>query len=111
MTANMDKKRIHTMKLISIVTPCYNEELNIREIYKEVKEVFKELPQYKYEHLFIDNASTDHTFSVLKSIAKADTNIKIIKNVRNFGAVRSPFYGLLQAKGDAAILIAADLQD
>ncbi len=99
------------MKLISVVTPCYNEEENVEAIYKQVKEVFMKLPEYSYEHIFIDNASSDQTVTILKSLAKKDQNIKIIVNARNFGHIRSPFYGLLQAKGDAVISIVADLQD
>lgn len=97
-------------KKITVVTPCFNEEKNIQEIYTQVKEVFASL-NYQYEHLFIDNASTDDTLVVLKSIAQQDANVKIIINARNFGPVRSPYYGLLQAQGDAVILISADLQE
>ena len=99
------------MKRIAIVTPCFNEEENVEELYKQVKEIFADLPQYEYEHLFIDNASTDNTVTLLKTIAKNDKNVKIIRNSRNFGQVRSPYYALLQARGDAVILIVADLQD
>lgn len=99
------------MKLISVVTACYNEEQNIYEVYEQVKAVFKDLPQYRYEHLFIDNASTDKTVEILKDIASKDKNVKIIVNARNFGHIRSPSYGLLQARGDAVISIVADLQD
>lgn len=100
------------MKLISIVTPCYNEEENIDEIYKRIKDIFFNLSEkYEYEHIFIDNASIDKTVSILKKIAAKDKRVKIIVNARNFGHIRSPFYGLLQAKGDAVVLIVADLQD
>jgi polyisoprenyl-phosphate glycosyltransferase len=99
------------MKLISIVTPCYNEEENISLIYARVKEVFSNLPGYIYEHIFIDNASTDRTVEKLQKIAVADKNVKVILNSRNFGHIRSPFYGLLQAQGEAVILVVADLQD
>lgn len=99
------------MKLISVVTACYNEEENIREVYKQVKEVFAGLHDYRYEHIFIDNASKDKTVSILKEIAKDDKNVKIIVNARNFGHIRSPYHALLQAKGDAVISIVADLQD
>jgi len=99
------------MKLISIVTPCYNEEQNVENLYQQVKVLFDVLPQYKYEHIFIDNSSTDKTVEILKKIAIIDPNIKIIVNIRNFGHIRSPYYGILQANGDAVILLVADLQD
>lgn len=99
------------MKTISIVTPCYNEEENVEALYKQVKEIFKELPTYQYEHIFIDNASKDRTVDILEKIVATDKNVKVIVNNRNFGPIRSPYYGLLQAKGDAVILMVADLQD
>lgn len=99
------------MKLISIVTACYNEEENIAEIYHRVRDAFQKLPQYKYEHIFIDNASRDRTVPILKEIARTDKNVKIIVNTRNFGHIRSPFHGLLQTKGDVVICLSADLQD
>lgn len=99
------------MKRISIVSPCYNEELNVEDLYTQVKAVMAELPQYSYEHIFIDNASTDQTVTILKRLAANDPKIKIIVNARNFGHIRSPYYGLLQAHGDAVILMASDLQD
>ncbi len=99
------------MKLISIVTPCYNEEENIGLLYREVKEIFRGLKKYKYEHIFIDNASNDKTVPILKEIAKKDKRVKIIVNARNFGWIRSPYYAMLQTKGDAVVLLVADLQD
>ena len=99
------------MKLISIVTACYNEEENIEEIYLQVKKVFEELRKYKYEHIFIDNCSKDKTVEILKKIAKKDKNVKIILNTRNFGQIRSGYWVLLQSSGDATISIVADLQD
>jgi glycosyltransferase involved in cell wall biosynthesis len=99
------------LKLISIVTPCYNEEKNVELIYQAVKDVMAKVPQYKYEHIFIDNASTDTTVAILRRLAESDKQLKVIVNNRNFGYIRSPYYGLLQARGDAVILIVADLQD
>lgn len=99
------------MKLISVVTACYNEEENVREVYSQVREVFKKLPGYYYEHIFIDNCSQDRTVPILKEIAARDKNVKIIVNTRNFGHIRSPYHGLLQASGEAVISIVADLQD
>ncbi len=102
---------MESTRLISIVTPCYNEELNVEEVCRRVKEVFAALGRFRYEHLFIDNASTDGTQEILRRLASEDHNVKVILNSRNFGHIRSPFYGLLQARGDAAILFVADLQD
>lgn len=99
------------MKVITVVTPCYNEENNVLKIYQKIQTVFKKLDNYKYFHLFIDNASTDNTATILKELADNDKNVKLIINTRNFGPVRSPYYGLLQAQGDAAIFISADLQE
>ena len=97
-------------KTISVVTPCYNEELNVLAVYNQVREVMAGLG-YEYEHIFIDNASRDNTVAVLKRIAAEDTNVKIIVNSRNFGHIRSPMHAMLQARGDAVVSIVADLQD
>ena len=99
------------MKKISIVTPCYNEEDNVYNLHTTVKNIFKSFPQYEYEHIFIDNASVDNTVSILKDLSAQDPNVKIIVNSRNFGHIRSPYYGLLQATGDAVISMAADFQE
>ena len=99
------------MRLISVMTPCFNEEGNVREMYEAVKTVFAELPQYRYEHIFIDNGSKDRTAIILREIATADKNVKVILNARNFGHVRSGYYALLQSHGDAVIALACDFQD
>jgi glycosyltransferase involved in cell wall biosynthesis len=99
------------MSLISVVMPCYNEEENVDEAYRQVKEVFAGMTGYSYEHIFIDNASRDTTVEKIKRIAHEDRNVKLIVNARNFGHIRSPYYGLLQASGDAVILMVSDLQD
>jgi glycosyltransferase involved in cell wall biosynthesis len=97
-------------KLISIVTPCYNEEDNIEELCKRITSVMAEQP-YEYEHICIDNHSSDATVKKIKQIAKNDKRLKLIVNARNFGHIRSPYYGILQSQGDACVLIASDLQD
>lgn len=104
------------MPFLSIVTACYNEEENVAEVYRQVQEVVENLPPrgsepYTYEHVFIDNASTDRTVAILRDICADDPRVRIIVNTRNFGHIRSPFHGLLQARGDAVISIVADLQD
>ena len=100
-------------KLISIVTPCYNEELNVETCYQTVRQIFeKELPEYDYEHIFCDNASKDGTVEILRRLAAADKRVKVILNARNFGPSRSTFNGILAATGDAVLLfLPADLQD
>jgi polyisoprenyl-phosphate glycosyltransferase len=99
------------MKTISVVTPCFNEEGNVREVYERVRTLMLGLGRYRYEHIFIDNASRDTTFTVLSEIAAADPNVKVIRNARNFGHVRSPMHALLQTRGDAVIVLMSDLQD
>jgi polyisoprenyl-phosphate glycosyltransferase len=100
-----------TMKTISVVTPCFNEEGNVREVYERVRDLMLSLGKYRYEHIFIDNASRDTTFTVLSEIAAADGNVKVIRNARNFGHVRSPMHALFQTRGDAVIVLMSDLQD
>lgn len=97
-------------KLISIVTPCYNEEDNIVELYERIVNEMTSL-SYDYEHIFIDNCSTDASVKKIKELALKDKRLKLVVNSRNFGHIRSPYYGILQSKGDACILIASDLQD
>ena len=95
---------------ISIVTPTFNEEENIKKLCECICELMQNL-QLEYEHIVIDNCSTDNTDKILREIAKKDKNLKIIFNERNFGHIRSPFYGLLQSNGDATILINSDFQE
>lgn len=99
------------MKHITIVTPCYNEEANIEEIYRQARKVMAQVPDVSYQHLFIDNCSLDRTPQMLREMAASDPSVKVIFNARNFGHIRSPYYGLMQAPGDAVILLVADLQD
>lgn len=99
-------------KKISIISSAYNEEGNIRELYKQVKKQMEMLAdKYDYEQIVLDNASTDGTLNVLRQIAAEDKNFKVIVNARNFGHIRSPYYGILQCQGDAVIYMASDLQD
>jgi len=99
------------IRKITVLTPCYNEADNVQTLYERVRAVFRGLDGYAYEHLFIDNASTDDTVAILRTIAAGDRNVKVIVNTRNFGHVRSPYHALLQCRGDAVIGMAADLQD
>src|ERR1039457_538955 len=100
-----------TTKLITIMTPCYNEVLNVREVHRRVQAVAAELPKYRFEHLFVDNASKDGTVEILREMAAEDPSVKVILNARNFGPDRSGMNGILQAQGDTVGILAADLQD
>jgi glycosyltransferase involved in cell wall biosynthesis len=102
-----DRPRKH----ITVVTPCYNEVENVHELYEAIKQVFAGLPQYTYDHIYIDNASKDGTADILRELAARDENVRVIINARNFGHIRSPYHAFLQAEGDAVITLASDFQD
>jgi glycosyltransferase involved in cell wall biosynthesis len=97
-------------KLISIITPTFNEEGNIEKLCLKISEEILKT-DYDYEHIVIDNDSNDKTVEILKKIAIKNKNLKIIINARNFGHIKSPIHGMLQCKGEAAILMSADFQD
>lgn len=99
------------MKKISILIPCYNESQNVKEMYLAIKKVMETLPQYDYEQLYIDNASEDNTWEIIKEIAIKDKHVKGIENETNFGPGRSGSYGMYQTQGDASICLACDFQD
>lgn len=99
------------MKLISVVTPCFNEQENVEALHEKIRNVFNKLPQFKYEHIFIDNASTDATVDIIKQIIASDSNVRLIVNSRNFGHIRSPMYAITQVDGEAVVIMASDLQD
>lgn len=100
------------MKVISIVVPCFNEEENVIPLSEAIINMFqKDLPSYDYEIVFIDNDSKDSTRDKIRMLCNNNAKIKAIFNAKNFGQFNSPYYGLMQATGDCAILMAADFQD
>ena len=100
------------MKKISVLIPCYNEAENVAPISRAVTEILeKELPQYDYELVFIDNDSTDGTRDIIRGLCADNPRIKAILNARNFGQFNSPYYGMLQVTGDCVIEMVADFQD
>jgi polyisoprenyl-phosphate glycosyltransferase len=101
------------MKTISIVTPCYNEELNIRDCHEAIQKLFDgELSLYRKEHIFCDNASTDSSPEILRTLAAEDPQVRVIFNARNFGPLRNTYNGVMAATGDAVLLfMPADMQD
>jgi polyisoprenyl-phosphate glycosyltransferase len=100
-------------KTISIVTPCYNEEASVQECVETIQRLFaSELANYRLEHIFCDNCSTDRTVEILKSLAQNNKSLKIIVNSRNFGILKNTYNGVLSASGDAVLLfLPVDLQD
>ena len=98
------------MTKISIITPTFNEAQNIKKLCLDIKSEMEKI-NIDYEHIVIDNASTDKTIDILKEICTEDKNVKVIINTKNYGHIKSPFYGLLQSTGDASILMASDFQD
>ena len=92
--------------------PCYNEEENVVQIYKAVKEQLEtNLPSYDYEILFIDNNSTDNTRALLRTVCNDDKKVKAIFNAKNFGQFNSPYYAMCQTTGDCTICMCCDFQD
>lgn len=107
------QSRTTAMKKISVVTPCFNEEDNVRACYDAVRQLFEnELKGYAREHIFCDNASTDTTVEILRNIAENDPDVRVIVNARNFGPFRSNLNGVRNTTGDAVLMyLPADLQD
>lgn len=99
------------MKKITVVSGCYNEEGNLEELLRQLRTVAAKFPQYEWDYLVVDNCSTDRSSEILRLAAAADSRLKVIFNARNFGHIRSPYHGLLQAQGDAVVFLASDLQD
>ena len=100
------------MKKVSVLIPCYNEEDNVVPMSEAITELFeKQLTQYDWELLFIDNDSKDNTRPLLREICEKNTHIKAIFNAKNFGQFNSPYYGILQTTGDCTISMVCDFQD
>ena len=100
------------MPFISIVSGCYNEEENVRELWQRITRVLADsLPNYDYELILIDNCSTDRTVEILREVCRQDKRVKVILNNRNFGHVRSGYHAMQQATGDAIVCMASDLED
>ncbi len=99
------------MKLISIVVPCYNEELTLPILYKELERVTAAMPDYDFEYLFINDGSKDKTLSMLRELAEADKKVHYVSFSRNFGKEAALIAGLQYAKGDLVATMDADMQD
>ncbi|MAR60516.1 MAG: glycosyltransferase [Gammaproteobacteria bacterium] len=104
---------INNKKLISIISPCYNEGVAIYDCYEAIKKIFSEkLIDYSYEHIFCDNSSKDNSSKILRELAEKDKRVKIIFNGNNFGSQKSIWNSLKYTSGDAVIMfLPIDLQD
>lgn len=96
--------------LVTIVTPCFNESENVVELHARIKAVMDAEP-YDWRHLYIDNASVDDTWAKIVVLCTQESRVQGIRNARNFGHIRSPFHGLLQAEGACVVIMASDLQE
>lgn len=105
----MNRKLV--MKKISIVTGVYNEELIVRDIYSAIRDVFSKIKKYDYEHIFMDNCSTDKTLHILRKIAQKDKRVKILSFSRNFGPEKSGYTGLISTSGDAVVPYEGSMKD
>ena len=105
-------EEIEKLKKISIMIPTFNETENVVQMAEAVVEVLtKDLPEYDYEILFIDNASTDGTRDKIVKLCEGNKKIRAIFNVTNFGQFNSPFHGICETTGDCTIPICCDFQD
>jgi len=98
-------------RLISVTASCYNEEENVEALYERIRAVFDLEPEYDFELICIDNHSADGTVAKVKALIEKDPRVRLIVNARNFGHIRSPYHAFLQAKGEAVVTMASDLQD
>ena len=99
-------------KLISVISPCFNEEENLKEHFKRISSVLSSLKnKYNYEVIYSDNHSEDNSFEILRKLTREYSYVKVIRMARNAGAENSVLTALTHAKGDATIIIQSDLQD
>lgn len=99
------------MKKLSIVVPCYNEEISIPIFYEEINKILKKMKQLEFEILFIDDGSLDQTLKVIKNLSLNDKKIKYISFTRNFGKEAAMYAGFVNSVGDYVVVMDADLQD
>ncbi|MEW6602006.1 MAG: glycosyltransferase family 2 protein [Nitrospirota bacterium] len=98
------------MPLISVIIPTYNEEENLPVLYQRLGE-FSSASKNNFEFIFVDDGSTDGSFSIIKGISEKDPRVIGIRLSRNFGSHAACLAGLMHSKGDACTFISADLQD
>lgn len=106
----MDKKSYENKKLITIIIPAYNESAMFKALFKRLDSLIEEIQSYDFEFLFINDGSTDSTIPLLREYAVARNDVRYIDLSRNFGKEVAMLAGFDYAKGDAVVVIDADLQ-
>ena len=96
---------------ISLIVPCYNEEESLPYFYEEFSKLSRQLSSYKFEVIFINDGSKDHTLQILKEFAAQDNRIKYISFSKNFGKEAAIYAGFEHSTGDYIAMLDADLQD
>ena len=100
------------MPLVTIISPCYNEQSMLPLFYQEISEkVFDRIPKYEFELLLINDGSRDGTMDVIRALAKKDSRVKYISFSRNFGKEAAMYAGLRHAAGELVAIMDCDLQD
>jgi dolichol-phosphate mannosyltransferase len=97
--------------MISVIFPVYNEQANLPELYKRLDETVAKIDKQEFEFIFVDDCSTDDSPAILKRLRESDARVRIVRFARNCGSHAAIAYGLNCCRGDAAIVLAADLQD
>jgi polyisoprenyl-phosphate glycosyltransferase len=97
--------------LLSVVVPCYNEEESLVQTHRRLAEVLSDLPALDWEIVYVDDGSSDDTPARLKEIQTADSRVRVVRLSRNFGHQIAVTAGLEHARGQAVVIIDADLQD
>lgn len=98
-------------RLLSIVIPAFNEEQCIEELGTRLSQIFQEEDRYNFEAIIVENGSTDNTWGLLLQLCEADSRFKALQLSRNFGADGAITAGLQVARGDAVVIMMADLQE
>ena len=102
---------IKMKKLVSILVPAYNEQEVLGLLFDRLDSLANTVPRYDFEFLFVNDGSRDDTLEIIKKRAKSDTRISYVNLSRNFGKETAMLAGFDYAKGDAIVIIDADLQD
>ncbi len=103
----MDKVK----KKVSILVPCYNEELTLPILYNELKDLMDSNLEYNWEVLFVNDGSKDNTINVIKDLRQHDLRISYVDLSRNFGKEKAMLAGFDYVTGDCMVILDADLQD